>query len=100
MIKISALMGEGIEELKKAIWGRLEFMRIYLKRIGKAPDMEKPLIMKRGASIYDAAERIHREFARNLDHARIWGPSARFDGQKVGIKHVLRDQDVVELHMK
>jgi hypothetical protein len=99
-IKISPLKGEGLEEMKKAIWNRLELIRIYMKRIGKPADMEKPLIMKRGANVYDTAEKIHREFARNLDHARIWGPSSRFDGQKVGIKHVLRDCDVVELHMK
>jgi hypothetical protein len=99
-IKISPLKGEGIEELKKAIWSRLEFIRVYLKRIGKPADMEKPLIMKRSATVYEAAEKIHREFARNLESARIWGPSARFEGQKVGIKHILRDRDVVELHMK
>jgi hypothetical protein len=98
-MKISSLKGEGMEEMKRAIWNRLELIRIYLKRIGKPPDMEKPLIMKKGVTVYDAAERIHREFARNLDHARIWGPTARFDGQKVGIKHVLRDGDIVELHM-
>jgi hypothetical protein len=99
-IKISSITGEGMEELKKAIWTRLEFMRIYMKRIGKPADIEKPLIMKKGATVSEAAEKIHREFARNLDHARIWGPSARFDGQKVGIKHVLKDQDIIELHMK
>lgn len=99
-LRISPLKGNGIEEMKKAIWNRLELIRVYLKRIGKPADTEKPLIMKKGTNVYDVAEKIHREFARNLDHARIWGPSARFDGQKVGIKHALRDGDVVELHMK
>ncbi len=99
-VKISSTRGEGIEELKKAIWGRLDLMRIYLKRLGKPPDMEKPLITRKGSSVFDVAERIHREFAKNLDHARIWGPSARFGGQKVGIRHPLKDRDVVELHME
>jgi small GTP-binding protein len=99
-VKISSTKGEGIDELKKAIWNRLDLMRVYLKRIGKAPDMEKPLIIRKASSVYNVAERIHREFAKNLDHARIWGPSARFEGQKIGIRHVLKDEDVVELHMK
>ncbi len=98
-MKVSALRGEGIEELKKAIWSRLDLMRVYMKRLGKPPDMEKPLIVRKPSSVYDVAERIHKEFARNLDHARIWGPSAKFEGQKVGIKHILKDCDVVELHM-
>ncbi|MFB6265577.1 MAG: TGS domain-containing protein, partial [Candidatus Nanohaloarchaea archaeon] len=34
---------------------------------------------------------------QNFRHARIWGPSADFDDQKVGEDHVLEDEDVVEL---
>jgi ribosome-interacting GTPase 1 len=29
--------------------------------------------------------------------ARLWGPSARFDGQRVGRDHVVADGDVVEI---
>lgn len=99
-VKVSALTNEGIDELKRAIWSRLDLMRVYMKRLGKPPDMEKPLIVRKPSSVYDVAERLHMEFARNLNHARIWGPSAKFEGQKVGIKHILKDCDVVELHMR
>ena len=75
-------------------------MRIYMKKIGKPPDMNKPLIIHKGSSVLEVAEKIHKEFARHLDYARIWGPSARFPDQKVGIKHILKEEDVVELHMK
>ncbi len=97
-IQISCLKKEGIENLKKIIWNNLCLMRIYLKKIGKMPDLEEPLIMKKGSNIYDVAEKIHKQFAYKLDYARIWGPSARFEGQKVGARKSLSDTDIVELH--
>ena len=40
---------------------------------------------------------VHKDLARTLKFARIWG-SATFDGQQVGRDHRLVDGDVVELH--
>lgn len=99
-IQISSLKKEGIEVLKKEIWDSLGLMRIYMKRMGKPPDMEEPLIIRNGSKVSDVAEKIHREFADRLEYARIWGPSARFEGQKVGGERKLQDRDVVELHME
>ena len=100
-IPVSAKEGENIEQVKKAIWEKLDLMRIYLKKIGKEPDMEEPFIMKQGSTIRDVAKKIHsRVFGQSVKYARIWGPSARFAGQKKGLASVLRDKDVVELHTK
>ncbi len=99
-LQISSLKGEGIGGLKERIWDSLGLMRIYMKKAGKPPDMKKPLIIHKGSKVKDVAERIHRNFFRNLEYARIWGPSAKFDGQKVGGGRVLKDRDVVELHME
>ena len=30
--------------------------------------------------------------------SRIWGKSAKFPGQKIGMDHILKDDDIVELH--
>jgi len=97
---ISAKDGFNIENLKELIWKRIGFVRIYMKKIGKEPDMENPLIMKGRPKIRDVCEMIHKDFVKNFKYARIWGPSAKFDGQCVGIDHELMDKDVVELHMK
>jgi ribosome-interacting GTPase 1 len=43
------------------------------------------------------AEWVHHDLAATLVGARVWGPSARFDGQRVGRDHVVRDGDVVEI---
>lgn len=99
-IQISSLKGEGIEGLKKAIWDNLGLMRIYMKKIGKPPDMKEPLIVKKDCKVIDVAKRIHKEFAQRLEYARLWGPSAKFPGQKIGGERFLQDGDIVELHMK
>jgi ribosome-interacting GTPase 1 len=40
----------------------------------------------------------HQDFIFNLKFARVWG-SAKFDGQRVDKKHILKDRDLVELHI-
>lgn len=100
ILRVSSLKGEGIDLLKERIWNSLELMRIYLKRIGKPPDMDEPLIIKKGSKVSEVAERIHKDFEINLEYARIWGPSARFDGQKIGVGRKLQDGDIIELHME
>jgi hypothetical protein len=96
---ISAERSQGLEELRKAIWERLGLTRIYLKKIGKDPDMKEPMIIKGIPSVMDVCEKIHREFARNFRFARVWGRTAKFPGQKVGAEHRLSDCDIVELHV-
>jgi small GTP-binding protein len=98
---VSAEREEGIEDLKEEIWKKLSLMRVYMKRVGKSPDMKEPLIVVVGSSVRDVAKKIHRlVFGSRIEYARIWGKSARFPGQKKGPAHVLVDLDIVELHTK
>ena len=96
---ISALNKQGIEELKKLIFDKLELIRIYMKQQGKPADMKVPLIMKKGSSVKDVCEKIHREFVTKFKFVRVTGRSAKFPGQKLTLKHVLQDEDIVELHL-
>ena len=50
-----------------------------------------------GASVLDLAGQIHKDLARSARKARVWGPSASFDGQDVGLDHVLSSGDTVEI---
>lgn len=97
-IAISAEKGENLDELREAIWEKIGLIRIYLKRIGKNPDMDEPLIMSRGSTIKDVAEKIHHVFEERFRFARVWG-SSKFGGQKLGMDYVLMDEDIVEFHM-
>lgn len=98
-ICISAKNNQGIEELKHMIFENLGIMRIYTKEPGKKAT-EEPLVLKRGSIIEDAARKIREDYVLRFIFARVWGKSAKFPGQKVGIKHILQDNDTIEIHLK
>jgi len=95
---ISAEQGNGLEELRKAIYELLGVMRIYTKQPGKPADMASPFTCPIGSTVAELAGRVHKDFEEGLKSARVWG-SGVHDGQTVGRDHVLHDKDVVELHM-
>ena len=96
VIAISAL-GRGLDELRLRIYRMLEIIRVYTKTPGGKPDMTDPIILKKGGTLEDAATAVHKDFAKKLKYARIWG-SGKFDGVMVKRDHVLQDGDIIELH--
>ncbi|MFB6294539.1 MAG: TGS domain-containing protein, partial [Candidatus Nanohaloarchaea archaeon] len=92
----SAETGDGLDELKQRVWDALGLMRVYMKKPGKDPDRDEPLIVDQGSSVADVMDRLAGDFSR-FKNARIWGDSADFPEQTVGEDHVLQDEDVVEL---
>ena len=100
-IMISADKKEGTEELKKAIFNKLKFIRLYLKEARKKADMKEPLIMFEGCTIKDVCEKLHKDFVTKFKFARLWGKSAKFDGQKfMKLGKELHDKDILEIHLK
>ncbi|MCA9154154.1 MAG: 50S ribosome-binding GTPase [Planctomycetales bacterium] len=96
---ISAEHGEGLEPLKAAIFQALDVVRIYTKLpTAKEPDYDKPFTIRRGGTLLEIAEQIHRDFAKTLKGARVWGTNVH-DGTMVKADYVLSDKDVVELHV-
>lgn len=96
-ILISAKKGEGIDNLKKAIWQKLNLIRIFSKSPDGKIDIEKPLILKNGTSVFQAAEKISKELSVNIKSARIWGSSVKYKGQYVSSRHHLADGDILLL---
>lgn len=97
MLPVTAPVEEGTEELRRSLFDLLRVVRVYSKKPGQAPSMDTPYILERGSTVIDAARAIHREFAENLDFARMWG-SAEYDGQRVERAHEIADGDVLEVH--
>ncbi|MGH7224617.1 MAG: GTPase, partial [Gemmataceae bacterium] len=95
---LDAESGNGLEELRTAIYRLLNVIRVYSKKPGKPPDLTTPFTCKAGSNVLGFAEIVHRDFADKLKSARIWGTGVH-DGQTVTRDHVLHDKDIVELHV-
>jgi ribosome-interacting GTPase 1 len=98
-IPISADRKMNIDRLKRSIYEKLAFIRIYLKPRGDKID-EDPLIMNQNCTIRDVCLKIHRNFVKDFKHAYVWGSSVKFSSQKVGLDHVLNDKDVLRIILK
>lgn len=95
---IEVRQGDGTDKIKNEIWGMLGLIRIYCKEIGKKPE-KKALVLKKGSTIEDAAKKIHKDFIKFFKFARVWGKSAKYDGQSFGLDHKLEDRDILEIHI-
>jgi small GTP-binding protein len=95
VVGVSILDDASLEQFKEAIWRLTGLMRVYLRHNGVV-DAE-PLALEPGATVADVADEIHHSLGAAFRSARLWGPSARFDGQQVGRDHPVQDGDIVEI---
>ncbi len=97
-LTMSAKTGDGLSELGPFLFRALEIVRVYTKTPGKSADTDKPFTVRRGGTVLDVAGLVHKDIARELKFARMWGAEV-FDGQQVGPDHLVIDGDLVELHL-
>jgi small GTP-binding protein len=95
---ISALKGNGLEQLRYEIFKMLDIIRVHTKTPGKKVELDDPIILTKGSTVEKAAEEVHKDFRAKLKYARIWG-SGKHDGVMAKRNHVLEDGDIIELHM-
>ncbi len=86
------------DAFRKYIFDQLKILRVYTKARSKKADFTKPVILPIGSTLLDFARQIHKDFARDLKFARIWGKE-KYDGQKVQRDYLLVDGDIIELHL-
>ncbi|MBD3318687.1 GTP-binding protein [Candidatus Woesearchaeota archaeon] len=99
-LEISAETGLNINALKRLIYDRLQFIRVYLKERNKPADLEEPMIVQRGATIGTICDKIHRSFRDKFKLARMWG-SSKFAGQIIRkLDKPLEDGDILEIHLR
>jgi hypothetical protein len=70
-------------------------IRVYLRTAGTTDP--EPLALEPGSTVEAVADWVHHDLAASFAGARVWGGSARFDGQRVGRDHAVQDGDVVEI---
>lgn len=96
---VSARTGAGLDVLGREIFRMLGIIRVYTKEVGGEP-AKKPIVMRQGSKVIDVAKVVHSHLYKNFKIARIWGPSAKYDAEKVGADHELADGDIVEIRIK
>lgn len=95
VVPVSILDEESLDRFRAAVWRLTGLIRIFLRSDGNAdPD---PAAIRPPATVADVARSIHGELAETCRGAHVWGPSARFPGQRVGRGHVVADGDTVEV---
>jgi uncharacterized protein len=92
---VSVLDDASLDRLREAIWELTGLIRVFLRRPGESES--EPFALDPPALVADVARLIHNDVAEACRGAHIWGPSARFEGQRVGREHVVADGDTIEI---
>lgn len=94
---ISANEDENLDTLKDTIFEQLDFIRIYMKPQGEPADLDEPMIVQNGVNVGDICDKLHRDFRRRFRYAQVWGKSAKHEGQRAGLEHILMDGDILTI---
>lgn len=71
-----------------------------INRKGEEPNFDEALIVRRESTIEDVCDQIHRTIKDTFKYAMVWGASARHIPQRVGLAHMVADEDVVSIVTK
>jgi hypothetical protein len=95
VVAVSVIDEASLAAFSAAAWRLTGLIRVRLRTAGQTE--EEPIALNPGATVSDVADWVHHDLAATFSGARVWGPSARFDGQRVGRDHGVADGDVVEI---
>ena len=125
-VVMSCELDLGIQDVVERCWQELQLMRIYTKRLvcttttaqsclplvavnrriltvyrkGEEPDFSEALIVRNESTIEQVCDQVHRTLKETFKYAMVWGASARHVPQRVGLSHVVADEDVVSIVAK
>lgn len=72
----------------------------FMFRKGVDPDFSEALIVRSNSTIEDVCDQVHRTLKETFKYALVWGASARHIPQRVGLGHMVADEDVVSIVAK
>ncbi|HLH86241.1 MAG TPA: GTP-binding protein [Thermoplasmataceae archaeon] len=97
VVKVSAATGKGIEELKEQIFQSLSLIRVFLKDKSGYVDLERPMVLRSGATVRDVVRKISREMLQSFRYAILTGPGRKIGEQRVGLDFYLMDGDTITI---
>jgi len=99
-VVISCEMKLNLDYLLECLWEHLNLIRVYTKKPGQPPDFSDGIIMRNGVSVKHTCHAIHRTLANDCKYALVWGTSTKFNPQRVGLAHIMNDEDVIQIVKK
>jgi ribosome-interacting GTPase 1 len=96
MIVVSAEKNINIDKLKDIIYEKLKFIQVYTKR-KEGKELGEPMIVRKGTTVRDICLRIHKDFLEKFKYALVNGKSVKYPNQRVGLDHVVMDQDIITI---
>ena len=95
VLPVSVIDEASLEAFRERVWQLTGLIRVRLRSNGTTE--AEPLALDPESTAADVADWVHHDLAATFSGARIWGASARFDGQRVGREHHVADGDVIEI---
>lgn len=96
---VSVDKDRGLAEVASGMFEALGVIRIFTRKAtGETAD--KPLILRKNATVEDLAKRLHSDFLRGFRHAVVFRKVRSMKRKTVGLTFRLEDQDVVQIFTK
>jgi len=99
-VVISCEMKLNLDFLLEKLWEHLDLLRVYTKKPGMPPDFSDSIIMRNGVTVKHTCHTIHRTLVDDCKYALVWGTSTKFNPQRVGLSHLMNDEDVIQVVKK
>jgi len=95
VIFVSGQKKQGLEELGRAIFKKLNLKRVYLKGKDGAIDYNEPFVFRGELTAGKLAQKIFPQKEREVKGVLVWGKAVKYPGQKVGKNYFINDEDIV-----
>nr|UTH78540.1 developmentally regulated GTP-binding protein 2 [Eunapius subterraneus] len=97
---ISCELDLNLDRLLTKLWEFLALIRVYTKKRGEPPDFSNPLILRTNSAVEHVCHSVHRTLVGQFRYALVWGTSTKYNPQRVGLRHRVDDEDVIQIVKK
>jgi ribosome-interacting GTPase 1 len=99
IIDVNFLDETHFDTLKDEIFSILGLIQLFLLDRSSRDSKRTLRIVPKASTISEVVERLSLPHAERLKAANIWGKSVKYDGQEVGIDHLIEDGDMIYLQV-
>ncbi|MBT9174717.1 MAG: GTPase Obg [candidate division WS2 bacterium] len=94
----SIINPHNLDLLKREIFINLNLIRVYTKKPGYPPDLDRPYVLPKGSTLQDVASAIHKDLSKAFKFARVWSKDGSLKGMAAEKNYLVKDSDILEFH--